>query len=578
MSSSSAPLRAPLAPLLLVPAAIAIADPAGDCDATRDGLIADLVALDASSAADPDFMAVLCDLSATEPGDLSCFADLPDLDCDGLFPGGGEATAPSPASPDLAQYRCLWEISDGLLCGAVHVDPHNFYMHLTEDHVGRRKTHNLSLHCKWAGCSHSARAFSKRDHIVSHCRAHVSFRANVCPGCHATFKWPHDLKKHGIKTRHFPVEDMVFQKDSLFSHKEKESLHGTQPYNDPHRGTRSLPRPGASNTNNADTRSMSWGSNDTSTPPSIFVTPATDSFKCELSLSHPIVPPDMSLPWGLSVNYCSAPSSELASPTNLQLRPPSPAASLASYASDDGLSFGFISDAELDLLSGLRSRSGPVSPALAGPTLLTTPAAMQPRATLLAMSAPPVHDAPPRRSSDTLVPPASGPLLTIPGLGQDPWGRRLVPRSASDSAHVMTIKPVPAAAAAPNGILVPVPLGPSLVGTDHRFARDGAAAASLGPGFTVTASDDQPSQLLLPGRCLAPVLFPSDLRTYTAVEDAAAACPSLPALSESSVAEDDFLADLRALAAAAGAADDTGHAETMTSCNVMLAQMEYDIR
>ncbi|KAJ1555972.1 hypothetical protein HK405_009621, partial [Cladochytrium tenue] len=320
-----------------------------------------------------------------------------------------------------------------------------------------------------------------------------------------------------------------------------------------------------------DNRSMSWGSNDTSTPPSIFVTLAADSFECAPPTSFPVVPPDMSLPWGLSVNYYSAPSSELASPTNLQLRPPSPAASLASYASDDGLSFGFLSDAELEVLSGLRPLS---SPALAGPALLTTPAAMQPRATLLAASAPSVHDAPPRRSSETLVSPASG-CLNIPGLGQDALGRRLVPRSASDSAHFMTTKPAQAAApAAANDLLAPVPLVPSLVGNDHRFA----ATASLGPGFTVTASDDPRNRLLVPGRCLTPAPFPAYLHTYDAAADAAAACPSLSALSESSVAQDDSLADLLALAPPAAATVLGSGARAVTSCNVMLAQMEYDIR
>ncbi|KAI9329442.1 hypothetical protein BDR26DRAFT_796674, partial [Obelidium mucronatum] len=68
--------------------------------------------------------------------------------------------------------------------------------HLAEEHVGRKSHGNLTLHCAWMGCGHGDRAFTKRDHIVSHCRAHVPFKANVCGDCKAQFKWPQDLKKH----------------------------------------------------------------------------------------------------------------------------------------------------------------------------------------------------------------------------------------------------------------------------------------------------------------------------------------------------------------------------------------------
>jgi hypothetical protein len=30
----------------------------------------------------------------------------------------------------------------------------------------------------------------------------VAFKANICEVCGLAFKWPHDLKKHGLKTGH----------------------------------------------------------------------------------------------------------------------------------------------------------------------------------------------------------------------------------------------------------------------------------------------------------------------------------------------------------------------------------------
>ncbi|KAJ3098522.1 hypothetical protein HDU96_011052 [Phlyctochytrium bullatum] len=65
-----------------------------------------------------------------------------------------------------------------VLCGLVFTDPAAFYSHLGEDHVGRRRTHNLTLTCRWLGCPHGPIPFGKRDHI-----------------------WPHDLKKH-MKNAH----------------------------------------------------------------------------------------------------------------------------------------------------------------------------------------------------------------------------------------------------------------------------------------------------------------------------------------------------------------------------------------
>ncbi|ORY29277.1 hypothetical protein BCR33DRAFT_666686, partial [Rhizoclosmatium globosum] len=73
--------------------------------------------------------------------------------------------------------------------------------HLAEAHVGRKSHGNLTLRCLWMGCNHADRPFRffKRDHIVSHCRAHVPFKANVCSDCGAQFKWPQDLKKQCVR-------------------------------------------------------------------------------------------------------------------------------------------------------------------------------------------------------------------------------------------------------------------------------------------------------------------------------------------------------------------------------------------
>ncbi|KAI9357246.1 hypothetical protein DFJ73DRAFT_622765, partial [Zopfochytrium polystomum] len=113
------------------------------------------------------------------------------------FAGSSLSNTSSPeiGSPS-ALFKCLWEVSPGRFCNEMYSDPQHFYEHLTEFHVGRKKSQNLTLNCMWVGCSHGSKPFAKRDHIVSHCRAHVAFKANACPKCKSTFKWPHDLKKH----------------------------------------------------------------------------------------------------------------------------------------------------------------------------------------------------------------------------------------------------------------------------------------------------------------------------------------------------------------------------------------------
>ncbi|KAJ3021889.1 UNVERIFIED_CONTAM: hypothetical protein HDU68_009413 [Siphonaria sp. JEL0065] len=99
---------------------------------------------------------------------------------------------------------CFWKLDNGKPCLLPFKDPEAFRIHLVEEHVGRKSSSEfpLSLNCRWIGCSHAQKPFSKRDHIASHCRSHVAFKAHVCPDCNVQFKWPHDLKKHCLAKQH----------------------------------------------------------------------------------------------------------------------------------------------------------------------------------------------------------------------------------------------------------------------------------------------------------------------------------------------------------------------------------------
>ncbi|KAI8818225.1 uncharacterized protein EV422DRAFT_490411, partial [Fimicolochytrium jonesii] len=68
------------------------------------------------------------------------------------------------------------------------------YEHITNAHIGRKTTNNLSLECAWEGCT--AHPFNKRDHVTSHIRIHVPFKPHVCEICGRAFKRPQDKKKH----------------------------------------------------------------------------------------------------------------------------------------------------------------------------------------------------------------------------------------------------------------------------------------------------------------------------------------------------------------------------------------------
>ncbi|KAI8058306.1 hypothetical protein BDF22DRAFT_598223, partial [Syncephalis plumigaleata] len=67
------------------------------------------------------------------------------------------------------------------------------FIHVTEEHVGRNATGNLCLQCQWAECNISK---SKRDHLISHIKSHLSYKPYACGMCEARFKHQSDLKRH----------------------------------------------------------------------------------------------------------------------------------------------------------------------------------------------------------------------------------------------------------------------------------------------------------------------------------------------------------------------------------------------
>ncbi|RKP23589.1 hypothetical protein SYNPS1DRAFT_18358, partial [Syncephalis pseudoplumigaleata] len=84
--------------------------------------------------------------------------------------------------------RCQWRS-----CVFSAIDAEQLFVHVCNDHIGRKATNNLCLDCHWGDCTTTT---SKRDHITSHVRRHIPFTPYVCPHCQRTFKRPQDLKKH----------------------------------------------------------------------------------------------------------------------------------------------------------------------------------------------------------------------------------------------------------------------------------------------------------------------------------------------------------------------------------------------
>ncbi|KAI8098660.1 uncharacterized protein BX664DRAFT_381345 [Halteromyces radiatus] len=85
-------------------------------------------------------------------------------------------------------FTCYWN-----QCFQQYNDPEKLYLHLTNDHVGRKSTGNLCLTCQWQNCDVTV---VKRDHITSHLRVHVPLKPHHCHYCEKSFKRPQDLKKH----------------------------------------------------------------------------------------------------------------------------------------------------------------------------------------------------------------------------------------------------------------------------------------------------------------------------------------------------------------------------------------------
>ncbi|GBB99433.1 hypothetical protein RclHR1_03520013 [Rhizophagus clarus] len=99
----------------------------------------------------------------------------------------------NPLSPPVSEgnnseFICLWKH-----CNRNFEDAESLYNHLSTDHVGRKSTGNLCLDCHWDDCDVRT---TKRDHITSHLRVHVTLKPHICEKCKKAFKRPQDLKKH----------------------------------------------------------------------------------------------------------------------------------------------------------------------------------------------------------------------------------------------------------------------------------------------------------------------------------------------------------------------------------------------
>lgn len=84
--------------------------------------------------------------------------------------------------------KCQWDS-----CGKMFDNVEILYLHLCDDHVGRKSQRNLQLQCCWGTCKVKT---VKRDHITSHIRIHIPLKPYACENCGRKFKRPQDLKKH----------------------------------------------------------------------------------------------------------------------------------------------------------------------------------------------------------------------------------------------------------------------------------------------------------------------------------------------------------------------------------------------
>ncbi|KAI9099692.1 hypothetical protein DFS34DRAFT_579115, partial [Phlyctochytrium arcticum] len=101
------------------------------------------------------------------------------------------SSASPPPNSSHPSHTCLW--AHPTPCPLRFNDVETLYLHLTNDHVGRKSTNNLCLTCHWNGCGTET---AKRDHLTSHIRVHVPMKPHVCEICGRAFKRPQDKKKH----------------------------------------------------------------------------------------------------------------------------------------------------------------------------------------------------------------------------------------------------------------------------------------------------------------------------------------------------------------------------------------------
>ncbi|KAJ2960484.1 hypothetical protein NQZ79_g4091 [Umbelopsis isabellina] len=131
-------------------------------------------------------------------------------------------------------YPCKWEG-----CRNIYNDPEQLYLHLTNDHVGRKATRNLCLTCHWVDCHVET---VKRDHITSHLRVHIPLKPHHCSYCTKTFKRPQDLKKHEKTHTEEEIEAAIGRNSSL--HTPTASFHPMTPPRQPNSEKSSTPNIG----------------------------------------------------------------------------------------------------------------------------------------------------------------------------------------------------------------------------------------------------------------------------------------------------------------------------------------------
>ncbi|CCH58635.1 hypothetical protein TBLA_0A08460 [Henningerozyma blattae CBS 6284] len=105
-------------------------------------------------------------------------------------------------SPNPTILPCKWKG-----CTQVFHQADLLYLHLCQDHIGRKCQKNLQLNCQWDNCQTKT---EKRDHITSHLRVHIPLKPFNCSNCNKKFKRPQDLKKH-LKI-HITGNDLIKKK------------------------------------------------------------------------------------------------------------------------------------------------------------------------------------------------------------------------------------------------------------------------------------------------------------------------------------------------------------------------------